>query len=571
MSEDHLEVVSGLTLDLARGCLMREGEPVHLRPLSYDVLKHLVEKRGRLVGKEELIERVWHGRAVTDGSIGKCIEEVRAALGADGRDFVRNVRGRGYIFEPEADVRPTGPEHQQPSIAVLPFADMSAARDHEWFSDGLAEEIINALDQIPGLKVIARMSAFAFKGKQEDVRRIAESLGVAHVLEGSVRKAGNRIRVTAQLIAARDGSHLWSERYDRELADVFAVQDDIAQAIAAVLKVKLAGKPAPIRRLTPTLPAYEAFLKAQHYFAKQTADSLARARDCYEQAIAFDRSFALAHNALGEYWFTLAFLGLQSARDAMPMVRAAAERALALHPSIPEAHGLLGVVAATYDYDWTESGRRFRLAMAQEPVPPDVRRLYGSFYLLLTGRPQDAAEELQHLMEGDPLNLRLRLRLAACLQAAGRDSDAFVQYREILELDESYWFAYLALGSLHASQGRLTDALACAEKAHALASWSPHVAGLLAGVLHRTGEVRLAEALLEKIGPGHVKSAHARALFYLVCGDIDRAADSVEKSIEERDPDIMVLLNVAVSRPLRSSLRWPALARLMNLPEKTTS
>ena len=168
----------------------------------------------------------------------------------------------------------------------------------------------------------------------------------------------------------------------------------------------------------------EAFLKAQHYFAKQTADSLARARDCYEQAITLDPGFALAHSSLGEYWFMLAFLGLQSPRDVMPMVRAAAERALALDPSIPEAHALLGVVAATYDYDWTGSGRRFQLAMAHEPVPPDVRRLYGSFYLLLTGRPLDAAEELQHLVEDDPLNLRLRLRLAACLQAAGRDTDA---------------------------------------------------------------------------------------------------------------------------------------------------
>jgi len=570
MGEQRLEVINGLTLDLARGCLMRHGEPVHLRPLSYEVLKHLVENRGRLVGKEELIDRVWHGRAVTDGSIGKCIEEVRAVLGADARESVRNVRSRGYIFDPEADARPAGAAHH-PSIAVLPFADMSAAKDHEWFSDGLAEEIINALDQIPGLTVIARTSAFAFKGKQEDIRRIAEALGVAHVLEGSVRKAGNRIRVTAQLIAARDGSHLWSERYDRELADVFAVQDEIAQAIATVLQVKLAGNAAPIRRFTPSVSAYEAFLKAQHHFAKQTADSLARARDCYEQAIALDPAFALAHSSLGEYWFMLAFLGLQSARDAMPMVRAAAERALALHPSIPEAHGMLGVVAATYDYDWTESGRRFRLAMAHEPVSPDVRRLYGFYYLLLTGRPLDAAEELQRLLEEDPLNLWLQLRLAACLQAAGRDADALVQYRQILELDESYWFAYVALGSLHASHGRLTDALACAEYAHALAPWSPHAAGLLAGVLRRTGEVRRAETLLEQIGPGHIKSAHARAIFYLVCGDIDNAADSVEKSIEERDPDIMVLLNVAVSRPLRSSPRWPALARLMNLPEKTLS
>src|SRR5436309_12602511 len=152
---------------------------------------------------------------------------------------------------------------------------MSAAKDQEWFSDGLAEEIINALDQIPGLKVIARMSAFAFKGKQEDVRRIAEALGVAYVLEGSVRKAGNRIRVTAQLIAACDGSHLWSERYDRELADVFAVQDEIAAAIAEALQTKLSPQFAGQPRYTPEIPAYEALLKARYYHCKLTPKAIA--------------------------------------------------------------------------------------------------------------------------------------------------------------------------------------------------------------------------------------------------------------------------------------------------------
>jgi serine/threonine-protein kinase len=459
------------------------------------------------------------------------------------------------------------PGQQQPSIAVLPFADMSAAKDQEWFSDGLAEEIINALTHIPGLRVIARTSAFAFKGKQEDIRRIAEALGVAHVLEGSVRKASNRIRVTAQLITAADGSHLWSERYDRELADVFAVQDEIAQAIAAVLQVKLAGEPTAIRRHVPTLPAYEAFLRAQHYAAKQTQDSLTRAQDCYEQAIALDPEFALAHSSLGWSWFMLAYLGLRTAHETVPLVRAAAQRALDLDPSIPEAHAVLGAVAASYDYDWTEAGRRFRLAMARDPIPSDVRRMYGIYYLMPMGRPQDAAEDLQRLVKEDPLNLWLRMVLAACLQAAGRDEEAVMQYRQLLELDQNYWFASMALGALHVSRGRLTDALACTEKAYALAPWNPHAVGLLAAVLRRTGDVSRAEGLLEKLGPGHVKRAHALALFYLVCEDIENAADSVERAIEERDPDVMILLHVAVSRRLRSSPRWPALARLMNLPE----
>src|ERR1700680_4197548 len=181
------------------------------------------------------------------------------------------------------------------SIAVLPFANLSADRENEYFGDGLAEEIINALTQVSGLRVIARTSAFAFKGKQEDVRRIAEALGVANILEGSVRKAGNRIRVIAQLIIAADGSHLWSERYDREMTDVFAVQDEIAQAIAAALEVKLAPKPADIRHHTPKLPAFEAFLRGRHHLFKLTPDSWTRARERFAEAMALDPFYAEPH------------------------------------------------------------------------------------------------------------------------------------------------------------------------------------------------------------------------------------------------------------------------------------
>ena len=186
--------------------------------------------------------------------------------------------------------RPADAVQAIPSIAVLPFANMSQSADDEFFSDGLAEEIINALVQVPGLKVIARTSAFAFKGKNEDIRKSAETLGVTNVLEGSVRRAGSRIRVTAQLILAHDGTHLWSQRYDRELADIFAVQDEIAAAIAGALKLKLS--PAPERRM-PSLPAYEAYLRYRYYQWRFTPEDSQRGRECLEQALALDPGFAL--------------------------------------------------------------------------------------------------------------------------------------------------------------------------------------------------------------------------------------------------------------------------------------
>ena len=278
------------------------------------------------------------------------------------------------------------PDREQ-SIAVLPFANLSADKENEYFSDGLAEEIINALTQIPGLKVTARTSAFAFRGKEQDIRKIAEALDVSTVLEGSVRRAGTRIRVTAQLINAADGYHLWSERYDRELADVFAVQDEIATAIANALQVKLAGESVGRRRYTPSIPCYEAYLRALHESQKLTPDAMARSKEWYERAIALDPGFALAHSMFGFHFAQLANYGLLPAHEAMPLVRSEARKALAIDPSLPEGHATLGLVAGLYDYDWQEASRRFELAMAGDPVPSQVRR-YLRFVLPPAGWPR---------------------------------------------------------------------------------------------------------------------------------------------------------------------------------------
>ena len=256
---------------------------------------------------------------------------------------------------PEPNARPTG---QRPSIAVLPFVNMSADPENEYFSDGLAEEIINALTHVPGLKVIARTSAFAFKGKQQDIRRIAETLGVAHVLEGSVRKAGNRVRVTVQLIGAADGSHLWSERYDREIADVFAIQDEISQAIAGALQITLAATTARARP-TPNLAAYEAVLKGRHHMLRITPLSFQRANVCFEHALTLDPGYAEPHANLGLNYLLSAMMGLRSSRDSMPLIRAEANEALRLDRSDAGPHYLLGAVAAAYEYDW-KSARPFR-------------------------------------------------------------------------------------------------------------------------------------------------------------------------------------------------------------------
>jgi TolB-like protein/predicted Ser/Thr protein kinase len=450
----------------------------------------------------------------------------------------------------------------QPSIAVLPFADMSPGKDNEWFGDGLAEEIINALTQIPGLLVIARTSAFAFKGKQEDVRRIAEALGVTNILEGSVRKAGNRIRVTAQLIDASKGIHLWSQRYDRDLTDVFAIQDEIAAAIAGALEVKLSAGPAVPRRHEPKPAAYEAYLKARYLWGKPRPEFAARSREYLDQAIALDPGFALAHCGYADHLLFFASSGYLPVHEAMPQMREEARKALEIDPSLPEAHAMLGIVAGVYDYDWKETERCFHLAMAHDPVPPRVRQWYGVMYLLPIGRAEEAVQQCEQGVQEDPLNVIARTSLGVALLNVQRVADAQAELHKVLEFEVNHPSPSLFLTLTYARQEKWTEALHIAEKAFPMLSW---VIGILAGVLKRMGEVSRAEELIQKLmSSENYDVPIGLSLFYLVCGEIDRAAEWWEKVIEQRNPNAPHFGSVL----FRSTSRWPALARLMNLPEE---
>jgi TolB-like protein/predicted Ser/Thr protein kinase len=455
----------------------------------------------------------------------------------------------------------------RPSIAVLPFADMSPGKDHEYFSDGLAEEIINALAKVPGLKVIARTSAFAFKGQQADIRTIADKLGVGHVLEGSVRKAGDRVRVTAQLITAADGSPLWSDRYDRELADFFVVQDEIAAAITGALKATLAG-PTPGRQYTPTLAAYEALLKARHYQWQITPTALMRSREYFEQAIAADSGYALAYGGLSLHYFMLAMYSVLPAHHAMPLVRANAQRAVDLDPELPDAHAMLGLVAALYEYDWDLARNHFATAMARDPVPPAVRSAYGLFFLMNSGRAAEAVGEIRRALGDDPLSVALRYHLAVCLLANGQLTESAGQLRHVLELDDTFVTALALLSVLHAAREELDEARRYAEQAFALGAWDPVIVGIYAAMLVRSGDNDKAGEVLAALRDGSTRGQTIGFVTYhLLSDEIDAAADWLEKAIDERYPGVMFFVNLPYGSALRSSDRWPPLAARMHLPE----
>jgi len=458
----------------------------------------------------------------------------------------------------------SGPVPFSQSIAVLPFANMSDDREQDYFSDGLAEEIINLLAQIPALKVIARTSAFAFRGKEQDIRGIAEALGVNTVLEGSVRRSGSRIRVTAQLINATDGSHLWSERYDRELRDIFAVQDEISAAIAKALRVRLTRESAT-QRYTPKLEAYEAYLKGRYHQAKVTPESMDLARRFYEQASELDPAFAMPHVGLAFYWHCLAHFGRHFARDCVSPARAEARQALQIDPSLPEAHAFLGYIAAMYDLDWAAAETHFDSPGAKEVGFGLLRPLY-AWVQFWEGKVEPAIRLAERAIEEDPLEVWTRMNLHAYLQAAGRHDDALEQLKKVLELDENLVLALVSMAMIYADKGNMAEALKIARRAFAIGPWSPDPIGVLAGLTRRNGD-EVEASLMKALGSGEMPGdARAHALYHLLCGEIDEGSDWAEKAIVQRDASMMVYLRFVVCRSLRASHRWPTIAKMVNLP-----
>jgi serine/threonine-protein kinase len=459
------------------------------------------------------------------------------------------------------------PGELPPSVAVLPFSTMSPDKEDEYFSDGLADEIINALARIPGLNVTARTSSFAFRAKDLDIRKVAEALGVRAVLEGSVRRASNRIRVTTQLINAANGYHLWSERYEREMADVFMIQDDIAQAIAAALKVRLSSDQGA-RRYTPEIPAYEAFLKGRYLNRKSTPESLAEAKEPLDQAIALAPDFALAHAELAAYCVHLSIFNLEPARAALPLARAAAQRALEIDPLLPEAHAELAAVATFLDYDWASAGHHFRMAMAREPVSPSVRHRHGFFYLMPLGRIAEAIQELERSLKEDPLNAMCRTRLGVLNWMAGRHDEASRHFYRAEELDERFWLSSLVMALAQAELGAIERAVVLAKRAHVLAPADPICIGALAGLLSRQGDSDRADRLLDALRDTGVYGAPlGLALYHQARMEFDKVADRVEEAIEQRHPSVLPAAYTFFRRHLIVNGSWPRLARLLRLPE----
>ena len=477
----------------------------------------------------------------------QAMAEVRAAL-------ERTARDEG------SDPRAAAEGVEMPSIAVLPFANLSADKENEYFSDGLAEEILNLLARIPGLKVIARTSSFAFRGRDMDVVRIAEALRVRHILEGSVRKAGNRIRVTVQLVAAGDGTQVWSERYDRDVTDVFAIQDEIAQAVSQALRVRLAP---PAR--TVNVEAYQHHLRGRFYLLRLTQESLAKARGCFEQALAVDPHYAPVHSALAEYYHTALLLGLQPVAAVAPLARAAAGRALAIDPHHAEAHSILGSIVGNVEYRWDVAGDHQRRAMAVEPVTSIIRVRYAAWYLLPLGRIEEAREQVRLGMETDPLNLPLHYGLMLCTNHARQYLETIEHGRRALEIDPTMYILWLSVAQAQLALGLVQDAIDSLTRVVEIAPWMPMGVGTLAGAYHVLGDHEQSRALAAKLLELN-RHAYGAAVYHAAIGDAEAMFADLEQAFREGDAFLIHLAVVPFMEPYRRDPRYSAFLERMRLP-----
>jgi TolB-like protein/tetratricopeptide (TPR) repeat protein len=468
----------------------------------------------------------------------------------------------------ESSRAPLAGEPADSSIVVLPFANLGGSKDDDALCEGLAEEIINALTGIPGLRVIARTSAFAMGRQGLDLREVGLRLGVAHVLEGSVRRAGPRVRVTAQLVRARDSAHVWSERYDREMTDVFVLEDEISAAIAQRLRAGLSGESRLPSRAPVDGEAYHAYLEGRYLFARGGPADLGRAKARFEHAVARDPTFALAFDSLAEvYWF-LGFFGAVPPRDAFSLGTWHVLRALELDETLAEAHALLGMLRKELDYNWAEVDRELRRALQLKAESPVVRLRYVLCGLMPHGRLEEAVAEMTRVLESDPLSLFARWWLA-CMLVLGRHTERAVEVaRGMIDLDPTSFYGHWALGlALNDTDARDESTLAM-QRACECSGGALVAVGFFGHCLGRAGrrdEALAALRRLQEAGDRGYVPPFSIALVHIGLGDWDAALEWMDRAIEARDPIIMPIKSFAFLDPIRQDPRFAALLRKMNL------
>jgi len=534
-------------------------------------------QRGDANGAAEWWRRVCDADPLNARTAVAYMEALSVAAGSAGalqftRDYRRRLREE-FDSEPDPLVMVAAERLQSmasaatigPAIAVLPFVNLSPDRENEYFSDGMTEELAGDLSRVPGLRVACRTSVFALKDKGLDARQIAEQLGVSILVEGSIRKIGNRIRLNARLVNAADGCDLWSESYDRTMEHVFTLQGELSQAIVGALPLGRAGQTSQlVRRPTATLDAYNLYLRGRYSANKRTVEGLALAIEYFEQAVEQDRAFALAHAGLAECWMLRGFpeFGDLPPLQAMPRAKAAALESLRLEPLLPEGHTWLGVIHFLFDWDWAAAEQELRRALQLQPQYAYAETWYATF-LSTMGRHEEALQRILHAHALEPLSLSIRLCVARCHFFARRFEEALSSIEGILRDEPGHLLTTIWAAQTLSALGRFGDALEATRGVPAQAQ-TPYLrscaACALAG-LGRANESRnLCATLRRELEIRPTFTLFGVAAAYARMGDYETAMEMLEECHRVRDG----LLAFLLAKPSYDALRGhPAFERLL--------
>ncbi len=457
------------------------------------------------------------------------------------------------------------------SIAVLPFANMSADAENDYFCDGLAEELLNALAKINDLKVAARTSAFSFRGTNVNVSEIGRALGVNTILEGSVRRSGSRLRITVQLVNAPNGYHLWSERYDREMQDIFDVQDEITLAVVDTLKVKLLGKEkaAVLNRYTENTEAYRLYLKGRYYLNKWTADGLTKGIEYFNRAIGLEPGFAPAYSGLVDAYGSLSSESLTlSPREAFQQARAAALQALEIDDTLAEAHTSLALIKLNFDWDWLGAEAGLKRAIKLNPNYVAAHHWY-SHCLIVMGRAEESLAISKQALELDPLDLQINAHLAWHYYHTGEHDEVVRQCLKTIEMDPNFHEARWFLGWAYEEKAMYQEAIT--EFQHAV-DCSGGSARMLAELGHAYGLAGMpAEAekvldQLKELSKEQYVSPYNMALVYTGLGEKDAAIEWLGKACDDRSGLLIYLKTQHSFDSLRTDSRFEECLRRIGLP-----
>jgi TolB-like protein/Tfp pilus assembly protein PilF len=559
-------------LDVQGRMLFKKGDHVPLPLKVVELLVALVQAEGRVLTREQLLQRLWPDTVVEEGSLTSHISLLRKALGegSQAQDFIETLPKRGYRFV--ASVKPLGSvapnrEVDRAMLVVLPFENFTAGERYDYFSDGLTEEMITELARLSPerLGVIARTSAMQFKSTAKSAAQIGSELGVSHVLEGSVRRAGERVRITAQLIRVSDESHLWAESYERGLHDVLEVQAEVSRAVAREIHIKLT--PHEKQRLDPDKArsvnpqAHELYLRGRHFWYRRTEEGIRKSIECFEEALQHDPSLAVAYDGISDAHTMLACRGMTPAVESFHKAMAAARQAVRMEPELGEGYATLAHVRL-HDWDWVGLENEFQRAVELDRGYAIAHYWYAE-YLMAMGRTEEAVGRVRHSWELDPLNSVINASVGMIHYLAHDYDGALVALRRGLEIDPTHYVSHLRVGLACLQKNRADEAVEAMRKAVAHSGGSTEALLGLAQAHAVAGDRPAMVSILKELSEGSHRyvSPYNVARVYGAIGDKEQALEWLESACQEHNPDLIELTREPSFKSLRSDAKFRELAK----------